>query len=500
MRVALLTAGGYPYRRDPLGALCGHLVNGLDRHSFHLVSLTERPHRRTPAYPLPGHVLSARPVALPPAAPARRTAGNPDREATIAAVLMCRGLLGDGPGDSMFATGLRRLAAASTRTAEPLRTVPLAEVLIDAWRTSRAAAERAGRQVLPRLSVRDASYAAGLLRRASRPLAARLPDADLVHAVGGTAAVLAALAHRWRTGTPLLFTEPDGALADRPGEEHLPPMVRLLLRRFRRGVAHTGYAAAGMVATFSSYHRDRALDHGADASKVVIVPAAADPARCPVVAETSARPRLLCPGVDTGPALQLLLDAFTRVLAAVPGAVLHLIGTTADPAQLRVQQTMVRDAGLGAAVRVSPPPPDRRPHYADAQIVVHVSDAGGPPHRLAEAMMHGRPVVAVDNGAAAETLGSCGRTVAPGDPEALGTACVELLGDYDRRAELGAAARRRAVAHFAPDRLVRAYQALYEDVTAPPGLAVPRYEFDLAVPAPRTPVPSTIAWLRLEER
>jgi polysaccharide biosynthesis protein PelF len=498
MRIALLTAGGYPYRRDPFGTWCRHLVGGLDRHTFHLLTLTDRARDEPAAYPLPRHVLSAR--AVPIVAPGRpTTATRRDDEATAAALLILRGVLGDGPdGDAMFAAGLRRLAIVGGRAAEPMSAVPVVEVLLDAWRASRAA--DAGRHRLPRLSLRDAHHAAALLRRASRALAVHLPTSDVVHCVGATASLLTGLANRWRTGTPLLLTEARTPIHARSWESHLPPGVRVLLRRFRRAVARAGYTHAGALAAVSGYHRDWMLHHGADPSRIVTVPAVADPRQIPALPESSGRPSLLCDGVEPGVRLDLLLEAFRGVLAAVPDAVLTLVGTHRGAAQLRVHRELAHRAGLGPAVRVSAPPVDRRPLYAASQVVVHLPGPAEPPHRLVEAMMSGRAVVGVDAGPVAETLGRAGVVVPIDDPAALAGACARLLDNPADRSRLAADARRRALANFTPDRLVRAYDALYEDVAAPPVVSLPRHEFQLAIAAPRTPVPSTIGWLAREAR
>jgi hypothetical protein len=58
---------------------------------------------------------------------------------------------------------------------------------------------------------------------------------------------------------------------------------------------------------------------------------------------------------------------------------------------------------------------------------------------------------------------------------------------------LGDAARRRALAYFTADRVVRAYQALYSDLAGP--APEPQYELALSVPAPRTALPATVRWL-----
>ena len=64
MRVALLNEGAYPYQSGGVSTWCQQLVTGLDRHTFHLVTLTGVVERRPVAYPLPVNVATVNPVAV----------------------------------------------------------------------------------------------------------------------------------------------------------------------------------------------------------------------------------------------------------------------------------------------------------------------------------------------------------------------------------------------------------------------------------------------------
>src|SRR5436190_6157216 len=178
MRICLVTGGGYPYRRDALGGWCRTLVDGLRHVSFDLLTIVDREPPAAPAYPLPLHVTSARAVQVRPEHQARRR-GAADRDATTAAAMLCQGLLDN---TDTFAQGLRRLALLPDT---PLSRVPLAELLVEAWRSGPA-----DRQ-LPRLGMREARTAAQLLQHAIRALAVPVPATDLVHCVGGTTPLLA---------------------------------------------------------------------------------------------------------------------------------------------------------------------------------------------------------------------------------------------------------------------------------------------------------------------
>jgi glycosyltransferase involved in cell wall biosynthesis len=405
------------------------------------------------------------------------------------------GLFGSGPARSGM-PGHRQ--PANPPVGDALAGVALADVLQDAWRAGRSA--RSGdRLPLPRLSVRDARTAAALLRHAARALAVQPPAADLVHCVGGTTPLLAALAGHWRTGTPLLLTEARAPVARlRPAEERLSPAVRTVLRRFRRAVARTGYAEAELIAPLSAYHHAWALRHGARPGRLVSVPAGVDPADYATAPEPAvAEPAVVWAGSggpDSG--LTPLLEAFGSIVAHVPGTVLHLVGVTAAHEDHCAEQ--IERTGLGRAVRLHPLPADPRDRYAAGHVVVHVPGPADPPYRLIEAMMSGRAVVGVDVGPAAETLGDAGVLVPGDDPAALAAACIALLRSPARRRALGDAARRRALACFTTDRVVRVYGALYTDLAAPP--PAPAYELALSVPAPRTELPSTMRWLIREDR
>jgi polysaccharide biosynthesis protein PelF len=492
MRVCLLTGGGYPYRRDALGGWCRSLVEGLPGITFDLLTVTDRDPSPATAYALPPNVGLVRAVGLN--RDERRRAGSNDA-ATAASVPLCQGLLSDqADADELFTAGLRGLAGlVPDGVSDPLAGVPLTDVLLDAWRTVRPSV-RADRLPVPRLRARDARTIATLLRHSARALAVQPPRSDLVHCVGGTNPLLAALAGHWRNGTPVLLTEARAAVARwRPTEERLSPAVRTVLRRFRRAVARTGYAQAGLIAPLSAYHHGWAVEQGAPPDRLVSVPAGVDPRDYAVATEPATdEPAVVWAGSggpDSG--LDLLLDAFALVLSLVPGAVLHLVGVTEaneDHCAEKIDQ-----AGLGRVVRLHALPTDRRDRYATGQVVVHVPGPSDPPYRLIEAMMSGRAVIGVDIGDVAETLGRAGVLVPPDAPATLAAACADLLGSPHRRRALGEAARRRALAYFTTDRVVRVYGALYADLAAPP--PAESFELTLSVPAPRTGLPATMRWL-----
>ena len=78
----------------------------------------------------------------------------------------------------------------------------------------------------------------------------------------------------------------------------------------------------------------------------------------------------------------------------------------------------------------------------------------GLPLTVIEAAMSGRPTVVTDVGGMAEAAGRGGLVVPPGDPAAFAAACVAPADPHGRAAELAAAGRADALAHFTLDRFL----------------------------------------------
>jgi glycosyltransferase involved in cell wall biosynthesis len=103
------------------------------------------------------------------------------------------------------------------------------------------------------------------------------------------------------------------------------------------------------------------------------------------------------------------------------------------------------------------------PLYARAAVVACPSRREGFGVACAEAMAHGKPVVAGAVGGLLDLVadGETGLLVPPGDPGALRTALARLLADRDLRRRLGAAARERARERLAWERVTDATVAAY---------------------------------------
>src|SRR6202007_2888186 len=101
--------------------------------------------------------------------------------------------------------------------------------------------------------------------------------------------------------------------------------------------------------------------------------------------------------------------------------------------------------------------------YDRASVVAVPSRREGYGLVAREAMAHGRPVVASAVGGLLEAIEDdvTGVLVPAGDVPALRRALEDRLGDPERRARLGAAARDYAVRHFSREEEVDALLAAY---------------------------------------
>jgi glycosyltransferase involved in cell wall biosynthesis len=143
-------------------------------------------------------------------------------------------------------------------------------------------------------------------------------------------------------------------------------------------------------------------------------------------------------------AVDVLLDSWPLVLRELPGARLTMVGG----GSLRdVLATRIRDEGLEASVSMIPPVP-RSELVAltdDSSCLVLPSRSEGLARIVLEVMARGRPVVASRVGGIEEVLddGVNGRLVEAEDVDGLAAALVDVLGDRERAAAMGDAARRR---------------------------------------------------------
>jgi glycosyltransferase involved in cell wall biosynthesis len=163
----------------------------------------------------------------------------------------------------------------------------------------------------------------------------------------------------------------------------------------------------------------------------------------------------------------LLLNAFATGPAGDPKAHLMLAGQGVLRAQLQEQ---VNQLGLTSRVHFLGLRTDIPDVLGAADIFTLSSDYEGNPLSVVEAMAAGLPIVSTAAGGVPELLqnGKQGFIVQPGQAEQLSEAMTMLLKNSVLRRAMGAAAAVRAKEKFDVSAMVRAYEELYDEISAAP--------------------------------
>lgn len=171
--------------------------------------------------------------------------------------------------------------------------------------------------------------------------------------------------------------------------------------------------------------------------------------------------------------LDQLLDLAASLPATAPGRIV-LVGDgprREELAQRLAGEAIDRVRLLGAVPRHEVP---ALLAAADVALVsLGTSLRGAVPSKIYEAMAAGLPILLVAGGEAARRVeeGPAGRVVAPGDPEALRRAFLELAADAGLRQRLGAAGRRLAETRYDRGAIAAGLDELLRGLLGPPGAA-----------------------------
>lgn len=253
-----------------------------------------------------------------------------------------------------------------------------------------------------------------------------------------------------RIGQGAVVSGLQGSLSD---AEETGPSMKLSMERWT-------WDRARAVVSNSAFYRSLYESLGLDVSKVTVIPSAVEPAE-----PTGAALRA---GLGIGPD-EVVVTCVARLVERKghddlirAGAGLRLLFVGDGP----YRRTLEGRGALLAGSRSDIPEV-----LAASDIVALPSRFGeGCPNALLEAMAAGKPVVAARSGGIPEVVvdGETGLLVPPGDSDALGAALRRLAGDPALRRRLGEAGKVRARERHGVDAMVRAYEALYFNLTRTP--------------------------------
>ena len=163
-----------------------------------------------------------------------------------------------------------------------------------------------------------------------------------------------------------------------------------------------------------------------------------------------------------------LIKALTQILPRFPSIRLLIVGGSgvARESNEREVRQLVQTLGLEQAVHFLGWREDVGTLLNASDIFVLPSLWEGFGLTLVEAMSAGKPVVATRVDAIPEVVadGETGILVPPAEHEALAEAIMALLANPDRAAMMGRAGQRRVSEMFSVDRMIREFEALYEQL------------------------------------
>lgn len=207
--------------------------------------------------------------------------------------------------------------------------------------------------------------------------------------------------------------------------------------------------------------------YGIDGKKIHIIPQAASDAGDGGGSEPEGDSVFFAGWMDRKKGLDVIVRAMPSVVKEVPGAMLHVFEMPADGGYRREIEDYIDANGLGGSVRFhgrAAPDEFKRVLAGSSCVAVPEQWENMSPVIIAEAMMHGKPVVASRIGGIPEFVrdDENGFLVKRDDPEAFASKIVRLLKDKEKARRMGERSRRMALEIFDKDVIAGLYLRLYE--------------------------------------
>jgi glycosyltransferase involved in cell wall biosynthesis len=276
--------------------------------------------------------------------------------------------------------------------------------------------------------------------------------ADLVHAHSAKAGVLARLAAKI-AGKPAVYTP------------HGFPFVGEMSdarRKFGVTAERALDRLTDAIICVCEFERDLAREQKLTPKRLEVVHNGCPP--CPRTEPAPMPEGPLVGAVSTyrrAKRLDILLDAWPAVHAAVPSASLLIAGDGPLEAELKAQAAPLQN------VHFMPFEPPAARYLKALDVYVLSSSWESFPIGPLEAMACGIPqVVSAVGGTRESVTRETGRLVPAREPEPLAAAIIELLEDEPRRKAMSAASVQRHREHFTVDQMVAGTAAVYDRVLA----------------------------------
>ncbi|MER7518075.1 GT4 family glycosyltransferase PelF [Streptomyces sp. NPDC126499] len=475
--VTMLTEGTYPHVHGGVSTWCDQLIRGMPEVDFQVLALTGSG-REPVTWELPPNLSDHTSFPLWGTRPRGRAPRGRERRRFLDTYEHFLLSLLDPAAGCDFGEGLYALAALARegRLTAALRSERTLRSLMWIWTMPHLPTAAA------RPTVHDALTATDLLEHALRPLAAKIPEGRVAHAVSSGLATLPALAAQHFEGVPFLLTEHGIYLRERYLGYRTEPQrwpVKSFLLGFYRELNSLGYRKADLITPCNQYNRRWEERGGAPADRIRTVYNGVDPAAFPWAGPEPEIPTLSWVGrVDPIKDLETLIRAYAICRAELPELRLRLFGPVpAGNEDYRTRlEKLAAELGVTDGVTFEGRALDVAGAYAAGNVVVLSSISEGFPFSLIEAMSCGRATVSTDVGGVREAVADTGLVVPPREPAVMAAALSDLLRDAERRADLARRARQRVVDRFTLHRSVDGFRRIYLELAGRPAPERPEPE------------------------
>lgn len=302
-----------------------------------------------------------------------------------------------------------------------------------------------------------------------------IPAADLYHAAAtGYSGIMGAMG-AWKYGKPFVATEHGIYTREREEEilrsKWVVPYFKDMWINFFRMLSRCAYDKANVVTSLFEHARNTQLELGCASEKCELV---SNGIYCEKFIDT---PQKKENGfIDIGAIVRIapikdiktMIYSFAELKHDFPNARLHVLGDVDDEEYNMECIDLVKQLKAKDIIFVGNTNVRAYLEKLDFTILASISEAQ--PLAVIESMAAGRPCVVTDVGACREmvegtkddNLGLSGICVPPMHTKAITDAMFRLCTNKELREKMGNAAKRRALLYYNHDKMINAYQNVYE--------------------------------------
>ena len=321
------------------------------------------------------------------------------------------------------------------------------------------------------VSLREALTVFQVVQRSMQILSVDVPPVDVVHCSLVWLPSLTAIIAKAKYGCPIIVTEHGVAYRELMlyyNAYFFNEPSKIFWKVFARNIVRPVYEAADIIAPVCRANAvwERAL--GADPSKIDVVYNGIDTEKFrPMTVPRDPAPTVISVArIDPFKDITTLAYGIKRARESIPNIRCLLFGDSINLDYAKRCLNTVKSEGLEPNFTFMGATKEPEKAYNLGDVVVFSGITEGFPFAVIEAMACGKAIVATSVGGVPEALAGCGILVKSRDPDDLSKAIVRLLKDEKARAELGAAALKRARKEFSIRTSIDRYRDLYQQLAA----------------------------------